>query len=46
MMKSGEDFSVVTPMRCTSGGKPRQRLGDAVLHLHLRVVEIACRARR
>ena len=39
-MKSGDDFSVTTPMRCTSCGQARQRLRDAVLHLHLRVVEI------
>jgi hypothetical protein len=40
MMKSGVDFSVTTPMRCTSAGQPRQRLRHAVLHLHLRLVEI------
>ena len=40
MMKSGDAFSVVTPMRWTSCRQARQRLRDAVLHLHLRVVQV------
>ena len=37
---SGEFFRTVTPMRRTSSGSRGSAIGDAVLHEHLRDVEI------
>ncbi len=43
---SGEAFLIVMPCCCTSCGKLRLRDGHAVLHLHLRDVEIRADLRR
>ena len=37
---SGDCFFVVTPMRCTSGGSDGNGDGHAILHQHLRRIEI------
>ena len=40
IIRSGEDLVTVTPMLRTSGGRRGCAMRDAVLHLHLRDIEI------
>ena len=46
MVRSGDCFLVVTPIRWTSDWQRRQGDGDAVLHQHLRVIEIGAELER
>jgi len=46
MSKSGEVFSVVTAEALTSCGNRGKRLRYAVLHLHLRFVEVRAQPER
>ena len=46
MVRSGEALLVTTPRRCTTSGSFGSACDDAVLHLHLRLVDVGAQGER